>query len=98
MNKYMKTKKLKINKSWLVYILRCKDNTLYTGITNNIKKRLAAHNQGTGAKYTRSRRPVKLSAKSRLLCRTEAMRLEIKIKKMPKEKKIAALTGVLNKK
>jgi putative endonuclease len=93
----MTTKKKKIDKVWVVYILRCIDNSLYTGITNNIRKRLAAHNQGTAAKYTRSRRPVVLSAKSRPLCRAEAMRVEIKIKRMPKEKKIAALKGVQKK-
>jgi putative endonuclease len=91
-----KKAKAKIDKSWVVYILRCIDNSLYTGITNNIEKRLAAHNQGTAAKYTRSRRPVVLSAKSRLLCRAEAMRVEIKIKRMPKEKKIAAINEIFN--
>jgi len=90
----MKAKNKKCDKKWLVYILRCKDSTLYTGITNNIEKRLTAHNQGIGAKYTRSRRPVVLSAKTRKLCRTEAMRLEIKIKKMRKDKKIKALKAI----
>ena len=94
----MKAKKAKIDKSWVVYILRCIDNSLYTGITNNIEKRLAAHNQGPAAKYTRSRRPVVLSAQSRSLCRTEAMCLEIKIKRMPKEKKIAAINKIRKEK
>ena len=90
----MKIKETLPSKTWIVYILCCRDNTLYTGITNNLEKRLIAHNQGNGAKYTRSRRPVVLSAKSRLLSRTEAMRLEIKIKRMPKEKKIAAIAEI----
>ncbi|MFA5321920.1 MAG: GIY-YIG nuclease family protein [Smithella sp.] len=85
----IKTKKK--SKVWAVYILRCSDNTLYTGITNNIEKRFTAHNQGTAAKYTRSRRPVKLMITSAKMDRSEAMRLEIKIKKLPKTKKIDAL-------
>ena len=46
--------------SWWVYLLRCGDGTLYTGITDDLDRRLAAHNAGRGAKYTRSRRPVTL--------------------------------------
>lgn len=91
----MKTKEALINKAWVVYILQCKDNTLYTGITNNMKKRFIAHNQGRAAKYTRSRLPVVLSVVSTPMGRTEAMRLEIRIKKMAKEKKVAALNGML---
>ena len=87
----MKSKKTAANKLWVVYILRCKDKSLYTGITNDIEKRIAAHQKGSGAKYTRSRRPVKLIGKSMRMTRNEAMRLEIKIKRMPKEKKITAL-------
>ena len=79
------------SKVWVVYILRCSDDSLYTGMTNNIEKRLAAHGQGTAAKYTRSRRPVKLQATSAMMNRSDAMRLEIKIKKLPRAKKIAAL-------
>ena len=90
----MKAKKTKSDKTWVVYILHCKDNSLYTGITKNIERRLAAHNQGVAAKYTRSRRPVVLSATSISLGRTEAMRLEIKIKRLPKDKKIAALNEI----
>ena len=87
----MTTKKALINKSWVVYILLCKDNTLYTGITNNIEKRLTAHSRGMAAKYTRSRRPVVLSAVSNPMCRTNAMRLELRIKKLAKGKKIVTL-------
>jgi len=90
----MKAKKKPKNKSWVVYILRCNDNSFYTGLTNDIKKRLTAHNNGTGAKYTRSRLPVKLITMSGYMNRKEAMRLEIRIKRLPKEKKIAALTGI----
>ena len=87
----MTTKKARINKAWVVYILRCRDDTLYTGITNNLEKRLTAHNRGVGAKYTCSRRPVILSAVCNPMSRPDAMRLEIKIKKLAKGKKIATL-------
>jgi putative endonuclease len=82
---------VKKSKVWVVYILRCSDKSLYTGITNNIEKRFAAHNQGTGAKYTRSRGPVKLMTTSAKMERSDAMRLEIKIKKLPRTKKIETL-------
>jgi putative endonuclease len=87
----MKAKKTAAVKSWVVYLLRCRDKTLYTGITNNVEKRLAAHNTGTGAKYTKSRRPVKLLAVSKKMPKVKAMQMEIKIKKQPKEKKLAVL-------
>ena len=53
--------------SWWVYLLRCGDGTLYTGITDDLDRRLAAHNAGRGAKYTRSRRPVTLVWRAREL-------------------------------
>lgn len=87
----MNTKAKKKNKVWVVYILRCSDKSLYTGITNNIEKRFAAHNQGKAAKYTRSRRPVELMVTSVKVDKISAMRLELKIKKQPKEKKLSAL-------
>ena len=77
----VKTKETLINKEWVVYVLRCKDDTLYTGITNNMEKRLIAHSRGLAAKYTRSRRPVVLSAVSNPMNRADAMRLELRIKK-----------------
>jgi homoserine kinase type II len=79
------------SKVWVVYILRCSDDSLYTGMTNNIEKRFAAHNNGVAAKYTRSRRPVTLLTTSAKMDRSDAMRLEIKIKRLPRAKKIAAL-------
>jgi putative endonuclease len=82
---------LQRGKVWVVYILRCSDNSLYTGMTNNVERRFTAHNQGNAAKYTRSRRPVKLITTSAKMDRSDAMRLEIKIKKMPRAKKITEL-------
>ncbi|MBP7342884.1 MAG: GIY-YIG nuclease family protein [Smithellaceae bacterium] len=78
-------------RGWCVYILRCADNSLYTGITNNLEKRLAAHASGTASKYTRSRRPASLVATSGKLDKASALRLEMLIKKLPKARKIEAL-------
>jgi len=84
------------NKNWVVYILRCPDNTLYTGITNNVEKRLLAHNKGTASRYTRARLPVKLMAVSKCMSQSEALRLEMKIKKLPKDRKLPALAAGCN--
>ncbi|MEN6623704.1 MAG: GIY-YIG nuclease family protein [Smithella sp.] len=84
------------NKDWVVYILRCNDNTLYTGVTNNIAKRLTTHNKGAASRYTRARLPVKLLAASRIMPKEEALRLEIKIKKQPKNKKLDFLANGRN--
>ncbi len=73
-------------KAW-VYILRCSDGTLYTGWTNDIEKRLAAHNKGTGSKYTRGRIPVKLIFKEEFETKEEAMSREAEIKSLKREKK-----------
>jgi homoserine kinase type II len=86
------------SKVWVVYILRCSDDSLYTGMTNNIERRFAAHTQGKAAKYTRSRRPVNLLATSAKMERSDAMRLEIKIKKLPRAKKISALEKIAGEK
>jgi len=67
---------------WYVYIVECSDNTYYTGITNNIEKRVSKHNSGKGAKYTRNRTPVKLLWSVQSENRSEASKLEYKIKKL----------------
>jgi len=70
------------------YIVKCKDNTLYTGFTNNIKKRVFDHNNSKiWAKYTKSRRPVKLVRKQKTESKISAMQLEYRIKKITREKK-----------
>jgi len=79
----------KNNKDWLVYILECKDQTLYTGITNDLEKRLEQHNHGKdGAKYTRVRRPVKCVYTEILNNRSEATKREYAIKKISRAEKI----------
>jgi putative endonuclease len=80
-------------KKFVVYLIRCSDNSLYCGISNDIKSRLIEHNSGQGARYTRSRRPVDLVATSCEMTKSEALKLEYRIKKLPADKKIAALTG-----
>ena len=74
---------------WYVYIVRCRDGSLYTGATNDLERRVAEHNAGTGARYTRSRRPVRLVWSERRRTRASAQRREAQIKSWPKEKKAA---------
>lgn len=69
------------------YIVQCRDGSLYTGWTNDLKKRIEAHNAGKGAKYTKSRRPVKLLYYKEFDSREEAMRREYEIKHMSRKKK-----------
>ena len=69
------------------YIIRCIDNTLYCGWTNDIKKRLACHNAGKGAKYTRSRHPVSLVYLETFDTKQEAMQREAAIKKLSRQEK-----------
>lgn len=70
-----------------VYILRCADDTLYTGWSNNLEKRLAAHNAGRGARYTRMRRPVKLVYWEPVSDRAAALKRELQIKRLSRAKK-----------
>lgn len=70
------------------YIVRCKDNTLYTGWTNNLERRICNHNSGKGAKYTRSRCPVELVYYETFLTKQEAMRREWEIKQMKRVDKL----------
>ena len=74
--------------SWKLYILRCKDGSLYTGITTDVEKRLAAHNSGKGAKYTRSRRPVELVYQEDCADHSTALRREMEIKALTREERI----------
>ena len=73
---------------WHVYILRCRDKSLYTGITVDVRKRLAAHNAGTGAKYTRARGPVKLVWSKAMPSGTAARKKEAEIKGWPRSEKL----------
>ena len=73
---------------WKVYIVKCSDNTFYTGITNNIKLRLDTHNEGNGAKYTKNRLPVFLVYLESVANRSNALKREMEIKKLNRSEKI----------
>lgn len=73
---------------WFVYILKCSDGTLYTGITNNLNKRITDHNKGRGAKYTRSRRPVVLMTSFEAENRSKASKEEYRIKQLIRKQKL----------
>ncbi|MDR3641316.1 MAG: GIY-YIG nuclease family protein [Humidesulfovibrio sp.] len=79
---------------WFVYLLTCADGTLYCGITSDLARRLAEHNgepARAGAKYTRARRPVLLAAHAPCTDKSDALRLEIAVKKRPRAAKLAFL-------
>lgn len=69
------------------YILKCKDDSLYTGWTNDLKKRITSHNAGKGAKYTKARRPVELVYYEEFQTREEAMKREYAIKQLSRKEK-----------
>ncbi len=82
--------------SWFVYILRCSDGTLYTGVTDDVQRRLAAHRAGKGAKYTRGRGPLELVYTQEQPDKSTALRRELQIKKLTrpqKERLISAQHG-----
>ena len=78
---------------YYLYILKCADNTLYTGITTNIERRLKEHNSSKlGAKYTAARRPVKLVYQAEFINRSEASKQESMIKGLSREQKLKLIT------
>lgn len=79
------------------YIVRCKDNSLYCGWTNNLEKRIESHNAGTGAKYTKSRRPVELVYFESFDSKEEAMSREYAIKQLTRAGKMKLIEGEGNK-
>ena len=74
-----------------VYVLRCGDNTLYTGWTNDIKKRLTAHSQGRGAKYTRGRGPLELVFQEECGTHSQALKREAAVKRLSRQEKEAMI-------
>ncbi|MDS3837985.1 GIY-YIG nuclease family protein [Staphylococcus hominis] len=74
-----------------VYIVRCSDNSLYTGYTNNIEVRINKHNAGKGAKYTKTRRPVVLVYQEMYETKSEALRREYEIKTFTRQRKLKLL-------
>ena len=76
---------------WYIYILECADGSLYTGITNNLNKRIETHNKGKGSKYTRSRLPVSLKVSFEVENRSLASKEEYRIKQLTREEKLKLL-------
>ncbi len=72
---------------WFVYLLRCADDSLYTGITNDVSRRCDQHNAGTASRYTRSRRPIRLVYEETHANRREALKREAVIKALSREEK-----------
>ena len=79
--------------NWVCYLLRCADDTLYCGISNDMEKRLAAHNAGEGAKYTRGRIPVSVVYRESCADKSAALKREIQIKRLSRSAKQALLQG-----
>ena len=76
---------------YYLYILRCGDNSLYTGITTDVARRLAAHQSGKGAKYTRGRGPLTLVYQGELPDKPSALRRELAVKALTREEKLALI-------
>jgi putative endonuclease len=74
---------------WLVYLLRCRDGSLYTGITNDLHRRLASHRSGKASAYTRSRRPLALAYQETLPDRGSALKREAAIRRLSRAEKLA---------
>ena len=76
-----------MDKCWYLYILRCGDGTLYTGITTDVEARLEMHRSGKGAKYTRGRGPLELVYREECESHSQALKRELVVKAMPREEK-----------
>lgn len=82
------------SKEWLVYILKCRDGSYYTGITNDLPKRLKAHTAGTASKYTRLRLPVKVVCRERQNNKSQALQRELEIKKLSRAQKLLLIKSL----
>ena len=79
--------------AWFVYILRCSDDSLYTGVAKDLERRLDEHNSSSlGAKYTRARRPVSLVYREESVSRSDACKREAEIKKLPRHRKLKLIS------
>ena len=74
---------------WFLYLARCGDGSLYTGIARDVRARIAAHDAGRGARYTRGRGPITLAASARCNTKGDALRLEHALKGLPRERKLS---------
>jgi putative endonuclease len=80
---------------YTIYILLCSDNTLYTGITNDIEARMKKHSEGKGAKYVRARLPFKLVYTEKVESKSEALKREFAIKRLSRTEKLELIKGVM---
>ena len=83
-----------LNNMWFVYIIRCKDDKLYTGMTNDIERRIAEHNSGHGGRFTRFRKPVTLVYYCKVNSRSDALKREIAIKKLERSEKLELIRSL----
>lgn len=79
-------------RGWRVYVLLCGDGSLYTGVTNDLARRLSAHSRGQGGRYTRSRLPVALLHEERARDRSAALRREAQVKRLTRAEKLALVS------
>ena len=86
-----KARPKKRRQKWFVYILKCADASLYTGIAKDLAKRFQMHSDGKGARYTRTRRPLEIVYQEICKSRTEALVRECAVKALPKAKKLALI-------
>jgi len=86
-----------MKRNWHVYIVECSDGTLYTGISNDVDKRIRDHNSGIGSKYTKGRRPVKLLARWDCADKSDASKMEYRIKRLTREDKLRAIRGSVSR-
>jgi putative endonuclease len=87
----VRCKRAELNTVWHLYLLECTDGSFYAGIATDVERRFQEHLGGKGGRYTRSHKPVRLLASCPVGSRSQALRAEIAIKRLPKEKKLAAL-------
>ena len=79
--------------AWFVYVARCIDGTLYVGIARDVAARVAAHDAGNGAKYTRGRGPLVVLVKKRCASKGDALRLELAVKRLRREEKLSLVSS-----
>ena len=89
----MERKGVALEKTWYLYILRCGDGSLYTGITTDVQRRLKAHLAGKGAKYTRGRGPLELVYREECGGHSEALKRELEVKALTREEKERLIFG-----
>jgi putative endonuclease len=87
------TPRMQSSSFWFVYIAQCSDQSLYIGIARDVAARIAAHNEGKGAKYTRGRRPIHELAKRRCVTQGDALRLELALKRLSRAEKLAVVSS-----